>query len=172
MAHLKHGDMVQEEERSTYALWVIMAAPLMLGCDIRNLTDFTLGYLKNADLLRVNQDAWSLQGSLYKYTDNGEQIYIKPLSDGSFAFALWNLATSNTSITVDWDLFPRSFPAMHVRDLWTQRNLGVFNRSWTAANVAGHGVAMIIATPLNSSSGGGSSGAMRAGEVRSSKYGA
>ena len=50
--------MSAEEERSTYAMWVIMAAPLMLGCDIRNLTANTLEYLTNEELLSVNQDAW------------------------------------------------------------------------------------------------------------------
>ena len=67
-------------------MWVIMAAPLMLGCDIRNLTDNALSYLTNADLVAVNQDPWGLLGSLHQLTDNGEQIYVKPLSDGSFAF--------------------------------------------------------------------------------------
>ena len=50
--------MSAEEERSTYAMWVIMAAPLMLGCDIRNLTTNARHYLTNEELLSVNQDAW------------------------------------------------------------------------------------------------------------------
>jgi hypothetical protein len=143
--------MSAEEERSTYAMWVIMAAPLMLGCDVRNLTDNALRYLTNADLVAVNQDPWGLQGSLHQLTDNGEQIYVKPLSDGSFAFALWNLAKTNATIEVEWsNLFPESFASMHVRDLWTQRDLGSFEGSWTADDVPGHGVAMIRATPAKS----------------------
>ena len=140
--------MTEVEERSTFAMWVIMAAPLMLGCDIRNLTDNALGYLSNSDLVGVNQDAWALQGSLHQLTENGEQIYVKPLSDGSFAFALWNLAKTNATIKVEWSLFPDpTFASMHVRDLWEQRDLGTFAGSWTAMAVPGHGVAMIRATP-------------------------
>jgi alpha-galactosidase len=79
------------EEQSTYALFTIMAAPPMLGCDIRMLSNQTLAYLSNTELLAVNQDAWGIQGSIVNMGD-GSQIFAKPLSDGSFAFALWNLA--------------------------------------------------------------------------------
>ena len=61
------------EEQSTYALFVAMAAPLMLGCDIRHLSPQTLAYLRNPELLAANQDPWGIQGSVVNL-DNGAQV--------------------------------------------------------------------------------------------------
>ena len=91
------GAMSIVEERSTYALFTIMAAPTMLGCDIRKLSNQTLAYLSNTELLAVNQDAWGVQGSLVDMGD-GSQTIVKPLSDGSYALALWNLGAQTANI--------------------------------------------------------------------------
>jgi alpha-galactosidase len=134
------------EEQSTYALFTIMAAPLMLGCDIRELSNATLTYLSNTELLAVNQDAWGVQGSLVGMGD-GSQVFAKPLSDGSFAFALWNLRTERATVSVTWgSLAPQYFEAMSVRDLWGRRDLGIHEGGYSTA-VAGHGVAIVKATP-------------------------
>ena len=69
--------MSAEEERSTYAMWVIMAAPLMLGCDIRNLTANARHYLTNEDLLSVNQDAWVSAEAVYGLYGT----HLSPLTD-------------------------------------------------------------------------------------------
>eukprot|EP01052_Picozoa_sp_SAG31_P025455 SAG31_NODE_2232_length_6139_cov_6.945199_3_plen_143_part_00 len=134
------------EEKSTYALFTIMAAPPMLGCDVRKLSNHTLQYLSNTELLEVNQDPWGIQGSLVDMGD-GSQIFAKPLKDGSFAFALWNLATRTANLSVSWGtLAPQSFHEMHVRDLWERRDLGLHKGGFSTV-VLGHGVAIIKATP-------------------------
>lgn len=134
------------EEQSTYALFMVMAAPPMLGCDIRKLSPHTLSYLTNPELLAVNQDAWGIQGSLVDL-GGGAQIFAKPLSDGAFAVALWNVAADSANVTVSWaSLAPRNFPTMVVRDLWNRRDLGVHDGGYSAV-VPGHGVALIKATP-------------------------
>ena len=43
--------------RSQFALWCMCSAPLMLGCDIRAMNDFTRKLVTNPDLIRIDQDA-------------------------------------------------------------------------------------------------------------------
>ena len=78
--------MTVTEEQSTYALWTIMAAPPMLGCDIRHLSAETLEYLSNPELLAVNQDKWGLQGSVVSM-GNGTQVLCSRLSRRQFVNA-------------------------------------------------------------------------------------
>eukprot|EP01045_Picozoa_sp_COSAG04_P009127 COSAG04_NODE_521_length_13158_cov_26.145647_12_plen_776_part_00 len=89
-----------------------------------------------------------LQGSLVNLGSGGGQIYAKALSDGSFAFALLNLAEATQLISASWGmLFPASFGSMHVRDLWTHADLGAHAGGFSV-NVSAHGCAMIRATPV------------------------
>ena len=98
-----------------------------------------------------NQDKWGIQGSLVSMGD-GSHTIAKPLSDGSFAVALWNLNNNATAnVSVSWsDLGPGAWTggtiAATVRDIWERRDLGVFAGDFTAT-VPGHGVAIIKATP-------------------------
>jgi len=144
-AHGGRG-MTLQEEQSTYVLFMIMAAPPMLGCDIRKLSKPTLAYLSNNELLAINQDSWGIQGSVVNL-GNGSQIFAKPLSDGAFAFVLLNLAVETANVSVSWaTLTPQRFQAMAVRDLWERRDLGIHQGGYSAI-VPGHGVAIIKATP-------------------------
>ena len=97
-----------------------------------------------------NQDKWGIQGSLVSMGD-GSHTIAKPLSDGSFAVALWNLGNATANVSVSWsDLGPGAWTggtiAATVRDIWERRDLGVHESGYTAA-VPGHGVAIIKATP-------------------------
>ena len=49
------GSCSDLEYRSHFALWAVMGSPLMIGCDVRNMTDVTLETLGNEDLIRINQ---------------------------------------------------------------------------------------------------------------------
>ena len=100
--------------------------------------------------MAVNQDSWGIQGSLISL-GNGTQIFAKPLCDGAFAFALLNTGALAANVSVSWDaVTPHQVPepsrAMAVRDLWGRRDVGVHVGGYTVP-VAGHGVAIIKATP-------------------------
>jgi alpha-galactosidase len=135
------------EEQSTYALWTIMAAPLMLGCDIRHLSAETLAYLSNPELLAVNQDKWGIQGSLVNLGD-GSQIIAKPLSDGAFAIVLWNTAATSANVSAAWKFLTpdHTGASMNVRDIWNRRDLGMHAGGFSTV-VPGHGVTIVKATP-------------------------
>ena len=53
------------EGRSQFSLWCILAAPLMLGTDVRNASAYTLATIGNTEAIQINQDALGIQGMIF-----------------------------------------------------------------------------------------------------------
>jgi alpha-galactosidase len=83
----EHG-LTQEEQKTHFALWCVMTAPLMLGDDPRHLTQAEKDIILNRDCLAIDQDPLE-QGKRIKADGNGE-IWAKRLSDGRTAVLLLN----------------------------------------------------------------------------------
>lgn len=135
------GGQSESEYRAQFFLWSILGAPLLMGNDIREMDDFTVGLVTSPEVLEVDQDKQCVQGSLVKAVGPTE-TWIKPLSDGSFAVVLLNKgeSTANATVYMDegeqlWgsgvDFFPAMFKRMHVRDLHARKDLGVFTSIFT-----------------------------------------
>ncbi len=45
-----------EEERTHMACWCIQSSPLVVGCDLNNMPDYSIEFLKNPDLIAMDQD--------------------------------------------------------------------------------------------------------------------
>ncbi|MDR0546442.1 MAG: alpha-galactosidase, partial [Dysgonamonadaceae bacterium] len=121
------------------SLWSLLAAPLIMGCELTQLDDFTLKLLTNREVIAVNQDILGIGGTcVYKDCRRNIEIWAKPLSDGSQAVGLFNLGEQTQKITVSWEQLKIRGRYM-VRDLWKQKNLGNFDGEF-AAQVPAHGV--------------------------------
>ena len=46
--------MTIEEEKTHFALWAVMKAPLVIGADLRNIRKESLDILMNKELIAVN----------------------------------------------------------------------------------------------------------------------
>lgn len=55
-----HG-LTHAEERTHFALWSIVKAPLIIGCDLNTVSEESLAILKNKNLIAVNQDPMGKQ---------------------------------------------------------------------------------------------------------------
>jgi alpha-galactosidase len=108
------------------------------------MDDFTLGLLTNDEVLEIDQDSLGRQAVQVAGSGNAK-IYAKPLDDGSFAVGLFNVGTAEARITVTWTDLKLSGP-QRVRDLWRQRDMGVFDEAF-AATVAPHGVVLVRVWP-------------------------
>ncbi|MDR1809263.1 MAG: putative Ig domain-containing protein [Prevotella sp.] len=137
---LRQTRLTCDEQYTHISLWCLLAAPMLLGCDISQLDDFTLNLLTNAEVIAVNQDVLGKQAErLVK--DGDMQIWVKPLEDGSYAAGIFNLAAEDKVMEVKWaDLkLPES---ANVRDIWRQKELGVFQTAFKA-KIPSHGVKLI-----------------------------
>ncbi len=56
MLEVGNGGMTATEYRTHFSLWAIMAAPLLIGSDLREVSDETFNILKNTDVIAVDQD--------------------------------------------------------------------------------------------------------------------
>ncbi len=85
--------------RSQFALWCFYSAPLMLGNDIRDMNETTLALVKNAALIRIDQDpeARPPVGFPHPWFD-GARVLMKHLADGTYAFGFFNISESDAEI--------------------------------------------------------------------------
>lgn len=133
--------LTPDEQYTHVSLWSMLSAPLLIGCDISKLDDFTLNLLSNDEVIAVNQDPLGRQAQQLLKTD-GYQIWIKDLEDGCKALAMFNLGDSYNVVRFYWNNLGLPENSYHVRDLWRQKDLGNF-ASMFATKVAPHGVTLI-----------------------------
>ena len=93
--------MSASEDRAHFTLWCMMAAPLILGNDITDMTPETLATITNREMIAVDQDPLGIQGLRLK-KDGDLQYWFKPLSDGDWAFCILNTGDSAVTVPVDW----------------------------------------------------------------------
>jgi alpha-galactosidase len=151
MLEVGNGGMSTTEYQSHFSLWSMLAAPLIAGNDLKNMTPEIKDILTNKEVLAVDQDDLGMQGR--RVSKNGDlEVWVKQLHDGSRAVVLFNRGASGAKISASWeDLgYPSRLPAV-VRDLWNKKDLGVFTGKFNAL-VASHGVVMLRITPVVPSS--------------------
>ncbi len=137
----KPTQLTPDEQYTHMSAWCLQSVPLLLGCDLTKLDDFTLSLLTNDEVLAVNQDPLGKQATLVTKIDSCG-VLAKTLEDGSIAAGLFNITDSLTrKLSVKWSDLGITGKWI-VRDLWRQKDLGVFESEF-AADVRPHGVVMI-----------------------------
>ncbi|MEO6845604.1 MAG: NPCBM/NEW2 domain-containing protein [Ginsengibacter sp.] len=138
---LKYPSRLTADEQYTHiSLWSLLAAPLLIGCDIVDMDDFTKSLLTNDEVLDIDQDPLGNQASRI-FKENGLEIWAKDLEDGSKAVGLFNRNSTTETIRVKWNILGLNGRQI-ARDLWRQRNEGIFSDSFSAI-VPAHGVKLI-----------------------------
>ena len=66
MLEVGNGGMTTIEYRTHFSLWAISKAPLLIGCDVTNMTKDTWDILSNEEVIAVNQDELGEQGRKIK----------------------------------------------------------------------------------------------------------
>ncbi len=143
-----HPTNLSPDEQYTHiSLWCLLSSPMLLGCDLTRLDEFTLSLLTNDEVLAVNQDPLGEQARRVAH-DQDSVIWAKTMADGSKAVGLFDrglLFDEPREITVTWEQLGLS-GRQRVRDLWRQQDLGVFGDAFTAT-VPPHGVVLIRVQP-------------------------
>ena len=136
----------------------MMAAPLILGNDIRDMSDATKAILMNKDVIAVDQDPLGIQGWRF-YSTDGIEYWFKPLIDGEWALCVFNRTTSTRKVNVVWsdlvtydNISRRSFKPTRekykVKNLWTGKYVG-FTDNDRVETIPGHDVVLYRLTPVD-----------------------
>lgn len=146
-SQLHPSKLTPDEQYTHISLWCLLASPLLMGCDLEKMDDFTLSLLTNDEVLEVDQD--SLGKQAVQVGGQGDlKVYAKPLDDGSIAVGLFNIGKETATVTANWsDLKIKG--SQRVRDLWRQKDLGTFDEKFEVP-VAPHGVVLVRIFPVKS----------------------
>lgn len=140
--------MEPQQSRTQFTLWSIMAAPLMIGTSLRDLSQHDRETYTNEEVIAVDQDPLGRQGEIlwescperslqqlvreaeedsYMEPPSCQQVWAKPLLGGDWAIAFVNWALEKKRVALHADQLRKlGFGAgADVRDLWARKELGV-----------------------------------------------
>ncbi|NED83478.1 alpha-galactosidase [Streptomyces sp. SID11233] len=141
MLEVGNGGMTDTEYRTHFSMWSVMAAPLLIGSDLRKATPETFDILSNHEVIAVDQDPLGKQGTVLS-SDEGRWVVAKELRDGSRAVALFNETGSaqRISTTAAAAGLPRA-AAYTMRDLWEHTDYNTAGD--ISATVPAHGTVLL-----------------------------
>ena len=139
-ANVRPTHLTPNEQYTHISLWCLLCSPLLIGCDMTKLDDFTLSLLTNDEVLEVSQDPLGRQaGRIQK--DGDREVWAKDMEDGSKAVGLFNVGEEESTVSVNWsELGLTGEQAVH--DLWRQKDLGKFTDKFQT-QVPRHGVVLV-----------------------------
>jgi alpha-galactosidase len=136
-----HDTRLTPNEQITHiSLWVLQAAPLLIGADMTQFDKFTTALMTNHEVLEVNQDVLG-RGARRLWQRERLELWARPLADGTIAAGLFNRGLQAVKMSATWnDLGING--RQPVRDLWLQRDLGAFDGAF-ATTVPAHGAVLV-----------------------------
>ena len=132
------------EQYTHVSMWALLAAPLMIGCDMTKMDELTLSLLTNDEVIEIDQDELgAAAGCIAEGVD--WEIWARPLADGAVAVGLYNKSKRTQTITFDME-GAGLLCKWRVRDCWRQEDVGVFLGSYSS-EVPGHATELLRFTP-------------------------
>jgi alpha-galactosidase len=140
MMEIGNGGLTHFEEETHFALWALLSSPLILGNDLRTISQEALNIIKNKDIIAVNQDSLGIQGFKFKTVQDSIEIWTKPLKNNEWAVCFFNRSNSAAELNFGWDgqtikdniyNFEISFSNKNVyrmKDLYTHKERGKTNK--------------------------------------------
>jgi alpha-galactosidase len=145
MLEVGNGGMTATEYRTHFSLWAQMAAPLLIGSDLRNVSSATLDILKNTDVIAVDQDALGRQGTVVS-SSGGLVVMSKPLADGGRSVTLTNENTTTRTVSTTAEAVGLGGATSYsLKDLWSKQTSTTTGA--ISASVPAHGTVMYRVTP-------------------------
>ena len=118
--------------RTHFSIWALFGSPLMIGCDVRNMTDEAYNILTNDEIIKINQDPACRQvvkiEGIWGNDDN--PIYCKQLTGGDIAVGIFNFRDEKVSPTFNLDELGISHSTgktLEMHELWTGDTFTVEN---------------------------------------------
>ncbi|KAL1642576.1 hypothetical protein SLS58_005345 [Diplodia intermedia] len=127
MLEIGNGNMTLHEQQTHQSFWAALKSPLIIGADLRALSNESLDVLKNPEIIAISQDSL---GEAVAYLENlsqekESQVWAGPLTDDRIVILAFNEGNSTTTITIPLDEVPGvdGFQAFEVRDIWAKRDI-------------------------------------------------
>lgn len=143
--NLHRSYLTPAEQMTQISMWSLLSAPLMLSCELSQLDPntfypITTALLTNDEVIDIDQDPLGKAG----YDVSGtsvEQVWARPLFDGTLAVGLFNRQDTPRRMKVRWTDLKLTEP-QPVRDLWRRQDCGTIAEGFVA-EVPAHGVVLL-----------------------------
>ncbi|KAF4361105.1 hypothetical protein F8388_021053 [Cannabis sativa] len=148
MLEVGNGGMTKDEYIVHFSLWAISKAPLLIGCDVRNMTKDTMEIIANKEVIAVNQDSLGVQAKKVRM-EGDQEIWAGPLSGYRVVVVLLNRGPQPNSITAQWDDIGIPLQSVvEARDVWEHKTLKNHFTGSITATVNSHGCKMYVLKPV------------------------
>ncbi len=115
---IKGGGCTDIEYRTQMSMWCMFSAPLMLGCDLRNMSESTKAIILNKDIIDIDQDVLGKQ-AFRVISKDGIDAWQKPLSGNRVAIAFLNRNSSEKNVSASLkELELNENAKYNVYDVW------------------------------------------------------
>jgi alpha-galactosidase len=130
------------EDQAQFTMWTMMAAPLVIGSDVRKISASAIAMLTNPEVIAIDQDPLGSQGTTLGDL-NGAQVWTRALANPrALAIAFLNTASAAQQIQVNWADIGLG-PIQDVRDLWARTDYGLYPGGF-AVTVPAHGATLYL----------------------------
>lgn len=140
--YISIGGCTDEEYQTHFALWTMMNSPLIIGCDIRAMSEQAKAILLNKDLIAINQDPECRACyHLSTWTNPNAFILAKLLSNGDYALGFFNFSDTTSNVELSfWDLglSAAAGQALSFYDCLNHQSLGI-QQEYFMTEVTSHG---------------------------------
>jgi hypothetical protein len=140
--HLHPSKLTPDEQYTHITQWALLAAPLLIGCDLERLDDFTLNLLTNDEVIEIDQDPLGMQAE-QRIVDGDIQIWMRQLAGGNYAAGIFNLGSENGNYKLDFAKLGFN-GKVKIRDVWRHEDLG--GKSKLQIALPSHGSVLIKIT--------------------------
>lgn len=154
MLEVGNGGMTYKENRAHFSMWCMMAAPLIAGNDLRDMSEETMQILTNKEVIAIDQDSLGIQA--FRALDYGDlEVWAKPLVNDNWAVCFLNRSEESVSLDHNWKKFGFSDYVFNkylnteesysIKNLWTGEDMGT-TKTQLKAELPGHDVLLLKLT--------------------------
>ncbi|MGB7281672.1 MAG: glycoside hydrolase family 27 protein [Candidatus Acidiferrum sp.] len=140
MLEVGNGGMNLDEYRTHIGLWALLAAPLLAGNDLTTMKPETIAILTNREVIAIDQDHLGKQADRV-YAEGTEEIWARPLADGSKAVGIFNRFDWPQAIEISFRQLGYK-GSVEARDIWAAKDLGTLPNHFHTL-VPGHGMVLL-----------------------------
>ena len=141
MLEIGNGHMTDTEYRTHMSLWSMLAAPLIAGNDVRNMSTSIHDILTNREVIAVDQDKAGLQAKR-AWQSGQQEVWTRQLAGGDTAVAVFNRGSKDSQVTFRWADAGIPRAPSHIRDLWRHTEEKPLGPEY-CSEVPGHGVVLL-----------------------------
>lgn len=127
--------LTKNEQVLQLTMWAMLAAPLIISCDLSKLDPWTKALLCNHEVIDIDQDPLG-RAAVLAWKEGDVEVWKRPLEDGSTAAAVFNKGDDKATVALSTTKLGLEGPYRWL-DCWLRKPMGA-SASQTVA-VSGHG---------------------------------